>query len=151
MNLKSLLIILAVLVLVNISAFYFLKGNNNYSPSKPLQKSPDTITAPVSLNHSGLNSVRLVYTFQGKVAEKTAVGANFNIKLDINSGLPEFLATSNTIILDAKNPGIPVRTSIDDIKLGSKVELNASYDLRKYTWNLDVITVQSEIIPSLQK
>lgn len=146
MNYKAISVVIFVLAVIlailNISLFYLFSGKNK--PTFTLNSS-STVTAPVAPNSQGVNTFRLLYLFKGKVTEVKPMGNNFLIKLDIsNSSLPEFIVTRTAIIFDSKKPGIPIETSVDDVHVGSKVEITDSYDPKTQKWEVNIVTVKAD-------
>ena len=155
MNVRLLIILLAIFIGITLVLFIFIKGLPfglpQQSPSSTSQiplTTQKTITLPVDQTHKGVSSATLFYQFSGKVTNIEPVGKNTRITLDISdSQLPEFLATSSTFVFMAPGSGSEPKT-IKDVKVGSDVIMTMSYSLNNRTWKLDGISIQENLFPS---
>lgn len=147
MNFKSALLLVIVFVLLNIGFFALYKGNllNPRQPAATNQSLPirsaNTIDLPVSLDSKTVSSAAIYYYFQGNVVQKqTQTNGNTVIKLDTSeSTLPEISITKDVLV--TTQSGLKPQT-VNDIKVGTKVIVQTSYDLRTKNWKIWAIYVQ---------
>lgn len=149
MNFKSLLIVILVLAVVNISALYFLRGNNPGAKNSPLNRSQNlgsnNISLPTNPSESGVDSIKILYSFRGQLSEiksdpKTQI---ISLKLNIvNPDFPQFsVVAGRTIVVKTTKDGKVDKANVDDLKVGQNVVLSDSYDPRTKTWELQVIDI----------
>lgn len=139
---SSRLLILGVIVFVLLNVTLFLVSDRKNSSSSPFTNISEPeiklLNYPVDPSHKGVKSTNLVYQFTGRVVKIEPVSENTRITLDISdSETPEFLATPETLVFKEYDPNPDSgKTTIRDVKVGSKVELSTNYDINSKKWNL---------------
>lgn len=149
MNYKSLIAIVAVLILLNVGFFYFLKGKNqtNKLPLPTYQTSntstTKTLNLPTEPYQTGIDSVKVLYSFSGKVTEVKSFGDNLKtLKLGITvTDAPEFTTNPRTLVFKIKDDkSTPAR--VEDIQPGQTVSLTEAYNIKTQAWELEIILIR---------
>lgn len=140
MNTKTLTALLVLFILVIAGLFLFLNKESFFNKQTPvsISKNPPDL----SLDRA-FDGVTLTYNFKGEIKEIIPRQSDsFEIKLDIYSNqIPEFIVMKNSEILMFKN-GKNEPATIDDLKVGTSVDIIMILD--KKVWTLKTVIIQPE-------
>src|SRR5581483_12025304 len=143
MNSRTILVLVAIFILFN--AALFLASRNNKlpmgSPQFPTAQN-NTPSLPLDINNKSVESVMVLYKFQGKIVKLVDVQNNKEILLDNqDQGVPAFVLNKDTVIVKQKNTGPAENATLKDLVPGTDVEITENYDLKTKNWNTVLVTI----------
>ncbi len=138
---KVAIVLFFVLIATLISVISNQKTKPLNNPSKTISSSTEnanSINLPFPINKPYLGMVILVYNFFGNIKEIKNVSEGMQVILDIpNDNLPSFIVnTQYTQIFKPGTDGKLTPASTDDLKVGTKANVQIMYDLKLNTWRV---------------
>lgn len=146
MNYRTLLVIIVILILLNATTFYFLRGKNQApQPQLPTFTASDnkSLTLPTEPYQSGIEEVKVLYIFSGKITEVSLLGDNLRtIKLDTApKDAPEFRTTLRTRVFKTGGEKA-AEGKVEDLAIGQTVSLSMTYNIKTQNWELEIINIR---------
>lgn len=131
------ILVIGLIVIISHQKARSLTNTTKAAPS-PTSTSSTSINLPYPIDKPNLGMVIVVYNFFGPIKEIKDTPEGKQLILDIpNDNLPNFiLNTKYTQIFKLGSNSEPTSTSIDDLKVGIKVNVQIMYDLKLSIWRV---------------
>lgn len=143
MNSKALWIVIFALILLNIFTLLFLKGKTPLKNTNTFEQVGNkNLTLPTDPYQKGIDNVKVVYLFSGKVTEIKDLEGAVRIGLDSSvQDAPEFTTTARTTVIKTGGDKATPAT-IKDIELGQNITISDAYNLKTKVWELDLVQIK---------